>query len=92
MFFQSIMRPFSTSAIKGFPVAPSEGLAASAGALQKCTVAAGCFWGVEHAFRKAFNDKGLVDARVGYCGGSVDHPNYKLVCTGSTGRKNWHHL
>jgi peptide-methionine (S)-S-oxide reductase len=54
---------------------------------QKATLAAGCFWGVEHLFRKHFgNGKGLVEAKVGYCGGSTSSPSYRAVCTGSTGR------
>ncbi|MCJ1240771.1 Peptide-methionine (S)-S-oxide reductase [Varicellaria rhodocarpa] len=54
----------------------------------KCTVAAGCFWGVEHAFRKQFKDKGLLDAKVGYCGGDTKNPSYRAVCSGRTGPKN----
>ena len=50
--------------------------------LQKATFAAGCFWHVEDAFRRI---KGVVDARVGYTGGIVANPTYKLVCTDTTG-------
>lgn len=49
--------------------------------------AAGCFWGVEHIFRKNFNvPTQLVDVRVGYANGKADitNPNYKQVCTGQT--------
>ncbi|KAK9366945.1 peptide methionine sulfoxide reductase MsrA [Lipomyces kononenkoae] len=50
------------------------------------TLAAGCFWGVEHMYRKYFgNGKGLLDARVGYTGGSTSSPNYREVCTDTTG-------
>ena len=55
---------------------------------EKATLAAGCFWGVEHLFRKNFgNGKGVLDAKVGYCGGSTASPSYRAVCTGDTGRK-----
>ena len=50
--------------------------------LQKATFAAGCFWHVEDAFRSL---KGVTDARVGYTGGFVENPGYKLVCTDTTG-------
>jgi peptide methionine sulfoxide reductase MsrA len=50
------------------------------------TVAAGCFWGVEHMFRKEFKGKGLHDARVGYIGGDTESPSYRAVCSGNTGR------
>lgn len=53
---------------------------------QKCTVAAGCFWGVEHLFRKNFEGKGLLEARVGYIGGDMKNPSYRAVCSGKTGR------
>ncbi|KAF1816590.1 peptide methionine sulfoxide reductase msrB/msrA [Eremomyces bilateralis CBS 781.70] len=51
----------------------------------KATIAAGCFWGVEHMYRKAFDGKGLIDARVGYIGGDTQNPSYRAVCTGRTG-------
>ena len=57
-------------------------------ATQQATFAAGCFWGVEHVYRKHFgNGKGLIDARVGYTGGHTETPSYKAVCNGDTGRR-----
>lgn len=53
---------------------------------QKATVAAGCFWGVEHMYRHNFANKGLIDARVGYIGGDTKNPGYRAVCSGATGR------
>ncbi|RDW42110.1 peptide methionine sulfoxide reductase MsrA [Yarrowia lipolytica] len=49
------------------------------------TVAAGCFWGVEHVFRHKYEGKGLYDCRVGYSGGAKESPSYLKVCTGLTG-------
>jgi peptide-methionine (S)-S-oxide reductase len=43
---------------------------------------AGCFWGIESAFRAV---DGVVDVAVGYAGGTVPKPNYRTVCGGRTG-------
>jgi peptide-methionine (S)-S-oxide reductase len=52
------------------------------GTLEKATFGAGCFWGVEAAFRQI---KGVVSTAVGYSGGSLKNPSYRDVCTGRTG-------
>ncbi|KAI6082827.1 PMSR-domain-containing protein [Hypoxylon rubiginosum] len=86
-FASRLFRPFTSSARLGITADGSAGGAASTipeGA-EKATLAAGCFWGVEHMYRKHFGNKGLYDARVGYTGGDLNNPSYRAVCGGNTG-------
>ena len=50
--------------------------------MKKATFGAGCFWGVELAFRQV---EGVRDVAVGYSGGHQPEPSYRDVCTGQTG-------
>ena len=49
---------------------------------QKATFGAGCFWGVEAAFRQL---EGVTATAAGYEGGHLENPSYQDVCSHTTG-------
>lgn len=64
---------------------PKAFMGSSAAKKDSAIFASGCFWGTEHIFRQHYgHGKGLLNAKVGYTGGSVNNPTYKQVCTGTT--------
>ena len=50
--------------------------------LQQAVFGLGCFWGAERRF---WETEGVFTTAVGYAGGTAADPDYKTVCTGSTG-------
>lgn len=50
--------------------------------MKEIVLAGGCFWGVEEFMSRI---DGVVDTKVGYANGTVAHPSYEDVCTGTTG-------
>ncbi|HLJ83322.1 MAG TPA: peptide-methionine (S)-S-oxide reductase MsrA [Candidatus Eremiobacteraceae bacterium] len=57
--------------------------------MEQATFGAGCFWGVESAFREV---PGVVDAAVGFMGGRTADPTYRQVCEGNTNHAEVVHL
>lgn len=49
---------------------------------ETATFASGCFWSKEYFFSKV---DGVLSTRVGFTGGHLDQPSYKVVCTKTTG-------
>ena len=52
------------------------------GKLEVATFAGGCFWCVESDFEKV---DGVTKVVSGYTGGEMANPNYKQVCSGTSG-------
>ncbi|MFH0944353.1 MAG: peptide-methionine (S)-S-oxide reductase MsrA [Planctomycetota bacterium] len=48
----------------------------------RATLGAGCFWGVEEAFRQL---DGVLSTAVGFMGGTLEQPTYEDVCAGESG-------
>ena len=46
------------------------------------TFGAGCFWCIEAIL---LNVPGIISIDVGYTGGHIDNPTYKMICEGNTG-------
>ena len=54
----------------------------SATGTEVATLAGGCFWCLDAAYRQI---EGVTRVVSGYAGGAVEHPSYEAVCTGRTG-------
>lgn len=67
---------------KTFSQMTSPALDAAQSDLQQATFGAGCFWCTEAQFQQL---KGVKKVESGYMGGTLAHPTYKQVCTGTTG-------
>lgn len=50
--------------------------------METTLLAAGCFWCVEAVFSRI---RGVEQVVSGYAGGTVEHPTYQEVCSGTTG-------
>ena len=56
--------------------------------MEQAMFGAGCFWGVEAAFRRI---PGVADVAVGYSGGKTENPTYQDVCSHTTGHAGQTH-
>ena len=50
--------------------------------LEQATLGGGCFWCLEAVYTEL---QGVAEVKSGYAGGPLDYPNYKQVCSGTTG-------
>ena len=82
--YETHLEPF----VKAGLIKPEEKAAADTAAAmptgprETATLAGGCFWGMQEILRQT---PGIIQTTVGYTGGTVPNPDYKMVCTGKTG-------
>ena len=77
------------SASMTFVEAAKEEKAGVQAGLAQASFGAGCFWGVEAAFREL---PGVRETAVGYQGGTLKNPGYDDVCSGRTGHAEVVHV
>ena len=61
----------------------------STGLKEKATFAAGCFWGVEAAYKSV---PGVLSTAVGFMGGNLKNPTYEDVCMRNTNHAEVVHI
>ena len=57
--------------------------------MEFATLGAGCFWCIEAIL---LNIPGIISIDVGYSGGHIANPTYKMICEGNTGHAEVAHI
>jgi peptide-methionine (S)-S-oxide reductase len=70
------------AAVLGGLIVMSDSSEAREGITEQATLGGGCFWCVEAVYEEL---AGVISAVSGYAGGRAANPDYREVCTGSTG-------
>jgi peptide-methionine (S)-S-oxide reductase len=81
-WFKSKNKNFSSIIFSIFVIYLNPLLMAQVNTVEKATFGAGCFWCVEAIYSRV---NGVIKVEPGYSGGKFPDPNYKEVCTGTTG-------